>query len=494
MSCDCCPRFPSRSPEDGIEPRRGAGLAQGARLVQYDDKAAGRSETMSREGATTTLGPIRKPEAVRAAANLQADPSASDLGWEIYRQWLDGLPDGGLNIAYEAVDRHVANGRGAKEALRWIGRDGRRRSFTYADLKAETDRFARLLRDRGHRKGVRVFSLLGRVPELYFAALGTLKAGGVFCPLYSAFGPEPVRARMTIGEAEVLVTTAADYEKKVRSWREELPSLGTVLLVDDAGTGPDTTGLAAALQAAAADFGPIESRPEDLALLHFTSGTTGKPKGAMHVHEAVVAHHATGRLVLDLKPDDVFWCTADPGWVTGTSYGIIAPLTNGVTMVVDEGEFDAERWYATLEREQVTVWYTAPTAIRLLVKAGADLARRRGRVEPGNLRKAVPRQLVADRNRRHHDRQLRRDGRQAGLDGQADSGSRSGDRRARGRPRAAGRRTSGEGRACAAPGLAVDVSRLPQRGNALRRLLILPATSPCAMRTGTSGSSAARTT
>ena len=115
--------------------------------------------------------------------------------------------------------------------------------------------------------------------------------------------------------------------------------------------------------------------PEDLALLHFTSGTTGRPKGAMHVHEAVVAHHATGRLALDLHDDDVFWCTADPGWVTGTSYGIVAPLTNGVTSIVDEAEFDAERWYRVLEDERVTVWYTAPTAVRMLMKAGAELAR-----------------------------------------------------------------------------------------------------------------------
>jgi acetyl-CoA synthetase len=115
--------------------------------------------------------------------------------------------------------------------------------------------------------------------------------------------------------------------------------------------------------------------PEDPALLHFTSGTTGTPKGALHVHEAVVAHHVTGRLALDLHPEDVFWCTADPGWVTGTSYGIIAPLTNGVTSILDEGDFEAARWYGILEKERVTVWYTAPTAIRMLMKAGAALAR-----------------------------------------------------------------------------------------------------------------------
>lgn len=320
--------------------------------------------------------PIRKPDKVRSFANLPDDPAArAGLGWEAARGWLDYLPGSALNIAHEAVDRHVAHGRGTREAIRWLGRGGSTRSLTYGDLKAATDRFARLLGSLGHGKGVRVFSLLGRIPELYLAALGTLKAGGVFCPLYSAFGPEPVRARMTIGEAAVLVTTAADYAKKVLPWRSELPCLKHVLLVDaPADATGDMLDFNAACAAQSDGFDMVLTRPEDMALLHFTSGTTGKPKGAIHVHEAVVAHNATGRLVLDFHEGDIFWCTADPGWVTGTSYGIIAPLTNGVTMIVDEAEFDAERWYATLAREQVTVWYTAPTAIRLLMKAGDELA------------------------------------------------------------------------------------------------------------------------
>lgn len=322
-----------------------------------------------------TAGEIHKGATERARSNLpDYDSAAADLGWDAYRNWLDYLPNGALNIAYEAVDRHAAKG-GGREALRWIGRDGGRRSFSYADLKRESDRFARLLSDLGLGKGVRVFSLLGRVPDLYFAALGTLKAGGVFSPLYSAFGPEPVRARMSIGEGAVLVTTAADYDKKIRPWRHELSHLRHVLVIGGQGIA-DVIDLATALEHTEPKFEIVHTRPDDMALLHFTSGTTGRPKGAIHVHEAVVAHHATGRLVLDLHEQDVFWCTADPGWVTGTSYGIIAPLTNGATMVVDEAEFDAERWYATLEREKVTVWYTAPTAIRLLVKAGAELAHR----------------------------------------------------------------------------------------------------------------------
>ena len=323
--------------------------------------------------------PIGKDASDRDAANMpDYAQAAASLGWETFRSWLDYLPNGALNIAHEAVDRHVAHGHGSREALRWLGRTGERRSFTYADLKRESDRFAAILVGLGCRKGARVYALLGRVPELYVAALGTLKAGGVFCPLYSAFGPEPVRARMTIGKADLLITTAADYVKKVQGWRRELPSLRHVLLIDRQDGSLDKVLDYSELCARVPDaFETVATRPEDMALLHFTSGTTGRPKGAIHVHEAVVAHHATGRLALDLREGDIFWCTADPGWVTGTSYGILAPLTNGVTLVVDEAEYDADRWYSTLEREQVTVWYTAPTAIRLLMKAGDELPRRR---------------------------------------------------------------------------------------------------------------------
>ena len=182
-------------------------------------------------------------------------------------------------------------------------------------------------------KGDRVFSLLGRTPELYIAALGTLKNGSVFSPLFSAFGPEPIKARMSIGNAKALITSEAFYRRKVEPWRKELPGLDHVFLTDCSGAAPaGTVDLSGALVAASDVFSTVWTDPEDMALLHFTSGTTGRPKGAVHVHEAVVAHHITGQIALDLHPEDVFWCTADPGWVTGTSYGIISPLTNGVTL------------------------------------------------------------------------------------------------------------------------------------------------------------------
>jgi acetyl-CoA synthetase len=321
--------------------------------------------------------PIVKRPADAAAANLaDYDSVRAGFSWEAARALLDGLPGGGLNIAHEAVDRHVAHGLGAKVALRWLGQEQTVREFTYEDLRRLTDRFANVLAGLGLKKGDRVFSLLGRRPELYVAAFGTLKAGCVFCPMFSAFGPEPIKARMEIGEAVVLITTEAFYRKKVAPWRTELASLRHVLIVDP-GLDPleATLDLPALLEQASDAFEIVRTAPEDPALLHFTSGTTGRPKGAVHVHEAVVAHHATGRYALDFHEGDIFWCTADPGWVTGTSYGIISPLTNGLTMIVDEAEFDAQRWYRLLQDEKVSVWYTAPTAIRMLMKAGAELAR-----------------------------------------------------------------------------------------------------------------------
>jgi acetyl-CoA synthetase len=263
-------------------------------------------------------------------------------------------------------------------ALRWIGREGDVTDFTYAELDAASNRFANVLRGLGIDRGERVYSLLGRVPALYQAVLGTLKNGSVYCPLFSAFGPEPIRARMAIGEAAVLLTTAALYRRKVVPLRESLPGLRHVLLVDgDAGEFGDETvhDLAALMAAADAAFETVATSPDDMALLHFTSGTTGKPKGAIHVHDAVTAHRITGKLALDLHPGDLFWCTADPGWVTGTSYGIISPLANGATLIVDEAEFEAERWYRILQDQQVAIWYTAPTAIRMLMRLGGEIAR-----------------------------------------------------------------------------------------------------------------------
>ncbi|MCF6317420.1 MAG: acetate--CoA ligase [Marinosulfonomonas sp.] len=312
---------------------------------------------------------IHKSHLISEASNMpDYEQVCGEFSWAAEQALLDGLPDGKLNIAHEAIDRHVQHGNGDVLAIRWIAKDGTRLDFTYLNLQRQTARFANVLRGLGVQKGAKVYSLLGRKPELYITALGTLKAGCVFCPMFSAFGPEPVQSRMKIGAAQVLVTSKALYRRKVKSIRDRLPDLTHILLID--GKVDDTEDLTALMGAASDTFATEPTDPEDIALLHFTSGTTGKPKGAVHVHQAVVAHRATGRMALDLRAADIYWCTADPGWVTGTSYGIIAPLVIGVTMIIDEAEFDPERWYSILEEEQVNVWYTAPTAIRMLMKAG----------------------------------------------------------------------------------------------------------------------------
>ena len=327
---------------------------------------------------------IKKKANAKIKSNLMDySRTYASFNWEEIRDWkevkelqLKGLPDGGINIAYEALDANLQEGSLDKLALRWISKHNQIKDFSYGDLAEQSSRFASVLDTLGVKSQARVYSLLGRVPELYIAALGTLKAGCVFTPLFSAFGPEPIRSRMEIGEANVLITTTNLYRKKIAHWHRELPHLKTILLVDAAEEAELESGcynLSAFMRDADPYFPCAPTQAEDMALLHFTSGTTGKPKGVVHVHQAVQVHKLSAYFVLDLHKADIYWCTADPGWVTGTSYGIIAPLCLGVTMIVDEAEFEVERWYRILQEQKITVWYTSPTAIRMLMKAGAAI-------------------------------------------------------------------------------------------------------------------------
>jgi acetyl-CoA synthetase len=314
---------------------------------------------------------IRKDASPRVRPYLTNYADARQtFSWEAIRQELCGAgPAEVMNIGWLSVDRHATGARAEHTAIRWLGKDGSSRSFTYADLAAASSRFAQVLRRLGIDRGDRVCSLLGRVPELYIAALGTLKHAATFCPLFSQFGPDPIAQRLGRGDARVLVTSTTLYDRKVTFSRDRLPTLQHVLLTDAREhRGKGVWSLPALLAETSGESVTAGTTAETAALLHFTSGTTGLPKGAVHVHEAVLMHYATGRLVLDLHPDDIYWCTADPGWVTGTSYGIVAPLLHGVTMIVDEADFDAERWFGLLRDQRVTVWYTAPTAIRRLMR------------------------------------------------------------------------------------------------------------------------------
>jgi acetyl-CoA synthetase len=301
---------------------------------------------------------------------LDYEQTYADFSWDAVRHELDGLPyERGLNIAHEAVDRHANGPHRYRLAIRWLGKQGEVLDFTYEDLRQLSNRFANVLRSLGIGKGDKVFVLTGRIPELYITALGTWKNGSIFCPLFAAFGPEPIFQRLSRGEARVLVTTQQQYANKVALQRQALPHLQTVLLADiDDDVSADILSLHRRMAAVSDAFDIPATSPEDIATIHFTSGTTGMPKGAVHVHQAVLTHYITAKYALDLHPEDIYWCTADPGWVTGTSYGIVAPLTLGVTSIIDEAEFDAERWYRILEEQHVNVWYTSPTAIRRLMR------------------------------------------------------------------------------------------------------------------------------
>ncbi|HZV82885.1 MAG TPA: AMP-binding protein, partial [Geobacteraceae bacterium] len=274
--------------------------------------------------------PIKKdPDRLAVPPNLREyEKCRASFSWDSVRSELDGLPGGnGLNLAHEAVDRHADGPLRQKIAIRWLGKGGEVLDLTYGDLREKSNRFANILVSLGVSGSERVFCLSGRIPDLYISALGTVKNRSVFCPLFSAFGPEPICQRMVRGDAQVLVTTERQYLKKVAGLLERLPSLRFVLLTDKEDHRDERVRSLLRLMAEASDdFSIPPTSPDDMAILHFTSGTTGMPKGAVHVHNAILTHYLTGKYVLDLHRDDIFWCTADPGWVTGTSYGIFAPL------------------------------------------------------------------------------------------------------------------------------------------------------------------------
>ena len=322
--------------------------------------------------------PITKPPVseLKVKPNIEDyDEFVNNFKWTDIEAELDWLPGGGLNNAYEAIDRHVVHGKGDKVALIWLSKNGEEETYTFAQLKEETDKFANVVTGLGLQRGDRAFLFMDRIPELYFAFFGVLKAGGVVGPLFSAFGPDPVRDRLENSGAIILITEPA-LRRKISGIIPDCPALKHVIVANKNGrdTEPPEEGdlsYEELMANASSDFSIANTSQNDYSIMHYTSGTTGKPKGAVHRHQAVIQQYATGKWCLDLHEDDIYWCTADPGWVTGTSYGMLAPWTNGVTQVIYEGAFSANNWYDVIDRYKVTVWYTAPTAIRMLMRSGA---------------------------------------------------------------------------------------------------------------------------
>jgi acetyl-CoA synthetase len=275
------------------------------------------------------------------------------------------------NIGYLCSDRICERGLGQKTALLWEGFTGEKKKFTYDDIRIYSNVFARFLQDQGIKPGERVCIFMDRIPELYISFLGILKLGAIAQPLFSAFGEEALFTRLDDAKTRAIFTTRK-HLNKVRRIKEQLPELTKIFVVDAEDKALEKNELPFAMEKAARveKFEPYTVNAETPSVLHYTSGTTGKPKGALHVHGSIVSQYITTKWVLDVTDNDIYWCTADPGWVTGTSYGIIGPWACGVTQVVLDSGFSVEKWYAFIQNYKVTVWYSAPTAIRLLMKEG----------------------------------------------------------------------------------------------------------------------------
>jgi acetyl-CoA synthetase len=301
----------------------------------------------------------------------------ANLDWSIAERELGYKPGDPINIGWMCSDRICRLGLADKVALYWEDFQGNRQRFTFDDVRVLSNTVAQFLCELGIQPGERVCLFMDRVPELYIGFLGVLKTGAVAQPLFSAFGDESLLVRLQNANTSAIITQKK-HVHKVRKIREQLPNLRHIIIVDAHETPLQQREVKFDMEAAprVEDFTLYPTTAESPSVLHYTSGTTGQPKGAQHVHYSIVSQYLTTKWVLDLQPDDIYWCNADPGWVTGTSYGIIGPWSNGATQVVLDSGFNAERWYEFIERRRVTVWYSAPTAIRLLMKEGTEIVRR----------------------------------------------------------------------------------------------------------------------
>jgi len=293
--------------------------------------------------------------------------------WGMAVRELEYGKGGMYNIGYYCCDRICERGMGEKVALLWEGFTGDMRKYTFNDLRILSNRFANVLIEQGLTSGDRVCLFMDRIPELYFAFVGILKMGGIVQPLFSAFGEEALAMRLSDASTRAILTTPK-HLGKVRRIRPNLPDLELVIVLDARGKSLGKGEVALSIDDVTGrdTFDVVPAAPDMPSVLHYTSGTTGKPKGALHVHSSVIAQYMTTKWVLDVTTEDIYWCTADPGWVTGTSYGIIGPWSCGITQVVLDAGFSARHWYAFIEKYRVTVWYSAPTAIRLLMKEGME--------------------------------------------------------------------------------------------------------------------------
>ncbi|MDF1508697.1 acetate--CoA ligase [Robertmurraya sp. DFI.2.37] len=294
-----------------------------------------------------------------------------NFDWKEVEKQFSWAETGLVNMAHEAIDKHANSYRKNKVALYY--RDANRNEkYTFKEMKELTNKAGNVLKTYGDvEKGDRVFIFMPRSPELYFTVLGAIKLGAIVGPLFEAFMEGAVRDRLEDSEAKVLVTTPELLERVPVG---ELPALKHIFLVGhEIQESEQYIDFNKRLQEASNKLEIEWVERTDGLILHYTSGSTGKPKGVLHVHNAMLQHYQTAKWVLDLRDDDVYWCTADPGWVTGTSYGIFGPWLTGTSNLIVGGRFDPNTWYKMLEEYGVTVWYSAPTAFRMLMGAGDEI-------------------------------------------------------------------------------------------------------------------------
>jgi acetyl-CoA synthetase len=298
----------------------------------------------------------------------------NDFRWEEAGKTLGWKEGELLNIGAICTDRVCAAGNGSKTALIWEGFGDRKSVYTFDDLRVYSNGFASFLKGLGIGEGDRVCIFMDKIPALYFSFLGILKLGAIAQPLFSAFGDESLEVRLASAGTKAILTTKK-HLRKIRKIKDRLPDLQHVIVVegDEEKLRPYETFFDVEAAPRVESFDVCRTGSESPSVLHFTSGTTGQPKGALHVHGSIWGQALTASWVLDLRPDDIYWCTADPGWVTGTSYGIIGPWALGITQCVLDSGFTSRRWYQFIQDNKVTVWYSAPTAIRALMKDGNDV-------------------------------------------------------------------------------------------------------------------------
>ena len=306
------------------------------------------------------------------------DERIKNFDWNIAEKELDYKPGNIINIGWYCSDRICLMGKGEKPALIWEGSTGIEKRYTYNDLRLNSNAIGHFLRGLGIKPEDRVCLFMDKIPELYIGFLGILKMGGIAQPLFSAFGDESLFVRLDNAQTTAIITQKK-HAPKVRKILDKMPYLKHLIIVDADPAKPLLDREVSLDMEKAEKIDKFEIHPtyaESPSVLHYTSGTTGQPKGVKHVHYSLISQYLTSNWVLDLQDSDIYWCTADPGWVTGTSYGIIGAFSNGVTQCVLDAGFSAENWYRFIEKHKVSMWYSAPTAIRSLMKAGDEVIKK----------------------------------------------------------------------------------------------------------------------